>query len=197
MTVLGSAAQPRGLPSPAVASTGSVLILTGPPGSGKSTVASVVADRLGPSVAFESDWFWHILRTGFIEPWRPGSDRQNRTVLEAMAAAVVTLADGGYHVVLDGIIGPWYLDLFLEAFGPAGTDAHYTVLRPSLEVTLARATTRSAPALVDEQPVRLLWEQFADLGPYEHHALDNGALGLDDTVAEVLARYHSGRDRLS
>jgi predicted kinase len=184
-------------PNPSTPSTlGSVLIVTGPPGSGKTTVASVVADHFDPSVDFESDWFWRILRRGAIEPWLPESHRQNRTVLRSMAAAAVTLAQGGYHVVLNGIIGPWQLDLFLEAFTAAGTEAHYTVLRPSLEITLERATSRSAPDLVDEVPIRSLWEQFSQLGPYERHALDNSALDVDATVTEVLDRYRSGRDRL-
>jgi predicted kinase len=177
--------------------TGAVLILTGPPGSGKTTVGRAVTDELDPSVDFESDWFWHTLRRGYVEPWRPESHDQNRTVLTAMAAAATTLAHGGYHVVCNGIIGPWQLDLFVGAAAESGTTLHYTVLRPSLEATLARASTRSAPGLVDEGPIRSLWEQFAHLGRYEHHALDNSDLGVAATVARVLERYRSGQDVLS
>lgn len=175
---------------------GDLLILTGPPGSGKTTIGRLVVEQLDPSVDFESDWFWHILRRGYVEPWSVEAHDQNRTVIQAMAASATTLASGGYHVVVNGIIGPWQLDLFLDACTWAGVEVHYTVLRPSLEVTLARATARWAPQLVDEGPIRQMWEQFADLAQYEPHVVDNTALDVHQTLVAVLERYRSGSDRL-
>ncbi len=59
---------------------GGVVVISGPPGAGKSTVAKLVATRQGsPSVCLESDWFWTTITNGFISPWEPASDRQNRT----------------------------------------------------------------------------------------------------------------------
>lgn len=167
-------------------------MLAGPPGSGKTTVGRAVADRLDPSVDFETDWYWSILRRGFVEPWRPESEPQNRTVLAAIAASATTLGAGGYHVVLNGILGPWPLDLFTEALAGSGLACHYLVLRPSLEACVARATGRPAPALVDEGPVRQLWAQFGDLGRYESHVIDTTVRSVDETVAVTLERYRAG-----
>ena len=49
----------------------SLLILSGPPGAGKSTVAPLVAADADPSVRLESDWFWTTFVNGFVEPWLP------------------------------------------------------------------------------------------------------------------------------
>ena len=46
----------------------------------------------------------------------------------AAAAAAGRLAAGGYTVVYDGVIGPWFLETFAEASGLASL--HYLILLP-------------------------------------------------------------------
>ena len=73
-----------------------VLLVTGPPGSGKSTVAPLVAAHFDLAVCMEADWFWTTIVRGHVDPWLPEADEQNRTVLRTAAAAAAELADGGY-----------------------------------------------------------------------------------------------------
>ena len=180
-----------------------VLLVTGPPGSGKSTVAWLVADRFEQAVCLESDWFWTTIVRGHVLPWLAEADVQNRTVLRACAAAAAVMAVGGYTVVVDGIVVPGHIALFADELGRVGADTHYVVLRPSLEVALERAMSRvddervpGHPALVAEEPIRHIWQQFSALGPYERHVVDTSALGPDDTAALVWTRFVQGTDRL-
>ncbi len=189
-------------PSP---SRGSVLVVTGPPGGGKSTVAPLVADRLGGLVAcVEADWFWTTVRSGFIDPWRPESDRQNRTILRAVTSAAAALAAGGYDVIVDGVIGPWHLPIVSQLLQAQAIDLDYVVLRPDLATCLSRAAARSAdpprvpghPPLAASGPITHMWKQFSDLGPYEAHVVDTTALDPTATVDRIITRKAAGTLRL-
>ena len=85
--------------------TGELIIVTGPPGAGKSTVAAQLADRRSPSVLVAGDAFFGFLRQGAIDPWLPASHDQNETVTAAAAAATGRFARVCW-TVYDGVIGP-------------------------------------------------------------------------------------------
>ena len=50
---------------------GELIIVTGPPGAGKSTVSVMVADSFDSSVLIPADWFFSRWRRGAIDPWLP------------------------------------------------------------------------------------------------------------------------------
>lgn len=172
-----------------------LLVLTGPPGAGKSTVARLVADRLPLSVHLVADTFWHHLRSGYVRPWLAEARHQNEVTMESVAAAAREFAIGGYDVVVDGVIGPWLLEPFLRRAG-AEVDLTYVVLRPDEKTTVARAVARGAPELVDEGPVRHMYAQFSGLGRYERYVIDTTGMSVPESVERVLAALGAGTHRL-
>ena len=148
-----------------------MLLLTGSPGSGKTTVAALVATDAGPpTVHLTTDEFYRAIRTGFIPPWLPGAARQNEVVVDTIVAAVTSYARGRYDVVVDGIIGPWFLAPFREAAAAEQWTLSYVVLRPDLDATVGRALHRADGELKDVDAITGLYTEFADLGPLEPHA---------------------------
>jgi hypothetical protein len=151
-----------------------VILLTGPPGSGKSTSARALAATYPRAVHLHTDDFWHAIVSGAIPPYLPESDAQNHTVMEVIRRAAWGYAQGGYVTIVDGIVGPWMLSHFRSpGLAEAAPRLHYIVLRPNRDETLRRAQGRTAPnALVDAEPIVALWRQFAELGAFEAHAID-------------------------
>jgi hypothetical protein len=178
-----------------------VLLLTGSPGCGKTTVAPLVADRHEPSVCLDLDWFFAKVRRGFIEPWRGEAHAQNRVILSAAAEAVATFAEGAYFTVAEGILYPFMLDLFAEACAPHGISLNYAVLRAPIGVVQLRVQgRRSEPehsgALADASVVDDLWAQFESHGVEERHRVDSGERTPAAIAAEIDSRLGAGEFRL-
>jgi predicted ATPase len=178
--------------------TGTILILTGPPGAGKSTIARLLADTsTRPTVHLHTDDFYVAIRKGYISPWLREARQQNIVVVGVIVDAALAYARGGYDVIIDGIVGPWFLDPFREA-AQKGTAFDYVVLRPSEAETVRRGTARTfEKALRDEAVIAQMWKAFSDLGPLEAHALDSTAANADVTAGEIRTGMARGRFRLS
>ncbi|HSK34539.1 MAG TPA: AAA family ATPase [Propionicimonas sp.] len=175
---------------------GEVIIITGPPAAGKTTVAALVASGASvPTVHLVTDLFYRSIRTGFVLPFLPESQRQNEVVIDAIVGTAATFALGGYDVVVDGIVGPWFLPPFRTLLA-RGLKVTYIVLRPDLDTTLARARERVGDELKDPAAITGLHGAFETLGDLEHHALDTGHLDARQTSVEVRRAVASGAYRL-
>lgn len=166
---------------------GRIVIITGPPGTGKTTAAAIAAGESGmeKSVHMHTDDFYHSLSKGAIAPHLPESHRQNQVVMEAIVQAAKCYARGGYDTIVDGIVGPWFLDPWVDA-AKEGVEIHYIILRATQAETMRRAQAR---AKLDEKTNRELvgtmWEQFCSLGEYEPFVMDTTEDSGKETAAKI------------
>jgi predicted kinase len=169
-----------------------VLILTGAPGSGKTTVARLLAAKWQRAVHIESDQFFHFIQAGYIEPWRPESHEQNTIVMQIVAEAASHYASAGYFTIIDGIVSPrWFLQPLRNSLRATGNSVAYAVLRAPLPTCLTRAASRGSGRLSDAAVVERLWHDFTELGPLEPHVIDSGPQAADAVVAALAERLPS------
>ena len=167
-----------------------LLVVTGPPGSGKSTVSAVVVDAFEHAVLVPGDVFFSFWRRGGLPPWLPDAHAQNTVATTAAAAAAGSFAGGGWTVVYDGVVGPWFLPLFAAAAGPA--DLHYAVLLPSEERCVAGVRNREGHGFTDETATRSMHREFASSPLDARHLLVDPPERPVETAAIVLDRLRAG-----
>jgi cytidylate kinase len=162
-----------------------LVLVTGPPGAGKSSVSEVLAGMFDPSALVAGDEFFRFLKVGSVAPWLAEAHGQNEAVTEAAAAAAGRLCAHCW-VVYDGVVGPWLLPAFV---GSTGLDhLHYVVLLPPAEICLHRVRTRVGHGFDDLDAARHMYAQFAGAELDGRHVLGEERAG----PAELAALIHEG-----
>ena len=170
---------------------GELIVVTGPPGAGKSTVARAVSAGFNPGVLVTGDSFFGFLDQGTIAPWLAGSEAQNDVVTEAAALAAGRFARADYTVVYDGMIGPWYLHRFRAAADVPSL--HYVVLLPDEATCLQRVASRTGHGFTDLAATRTMHAQFLAAEIDERHVLAPPPHDPAQTAALIRHRLAEGR----
>jgi len=171
-----------------------VVIVSGPSGAGKSAACEALCQRYDRTVHLRTDlFFFEAIRMGFVKPWDPQSDRQNRMVARAVARAATAYAEDLFAVFVDGVIGPHLLPIYVDELQRARVPVHFVVLLPEVAATLQRVRTRAGQDRMPEDAHRDLHQQFVRYGPFAGCTVDNTGLTAEQTADRIMDLCGSGQ----
>lgn len=149
---------------------GSVAIISGCPASGKSTLARQLAATSDKYLHLQTDLFFNSMR-GLIDPSLPEARHQNENIVRQYCGVANGFREDGYHVLVDGVVGPWMLSIVTGAL----RTFRYAILHPNLTTALSRGASRREKHVSPESISKMHSEFTGCLPEYEAYYFEDSS----------------------
>lgn len=164
-----------------------VIIITGTPGAGKSSVAEALSLRLERSAHIQVDFFRKMIRSGYASPhhWNDEVTRQYALARKNAAATTLNIAQAGFTVIIDDIVHQEWVQDWIDNLN--GLSPRFVLLQPTLAKAKERNITREIWT-VEESIIESLHSSFAQNNTPQSGwiVVDNTYQTIEETVDEIM-----------
>ncbi len=166
-----------------------VLLLTGPAGAGKTTVARAWASKQqSPTAHISLDAVRDFVKSGFANPsdgWNTATEQQLILARQGCATLALNYVNAGFHCIIDDAIFPEWESVSYNAWDRLllAVPHYLIVLLPKFEVLVERNQLRTGHHLLSDA---MLYTIYAMMLPWHDQkifpVIDNSELSIEETV---------------
>ncbi len=162
-----------------------ICLITGPAGSGKSSVTKALAKKLERSAVIEVDKLRAMVIGGYVRPWPHNEEVDLQLSLSAKNACDIAtnFVEKGFNVFIDDVVGRKLLEQYSNFF--KGKNFQAFLLMPSLESLLNRFDDRGNDKELRERTVELHKRFSEKKDNLNWQIIDSTNQTLEETVEEI------------
>ncbi len=167
-----------------------VCLITGPVGSGKSSVSKALAKKFERSAVIEVDILRAMVVSGHVRPYPYNEEVELQLFLGAKNACILTtnFLEKGFSVFIDGIVGRKLLKQYSEYFKDKNFKAF--ILLPSIESLLQRFDDRGDDKELRERTKELYKLFIEKKDSLNCEIIDSSNQNLEETVEEIISHLN-------
>lgn len=162
-----------------------ICLITGPSGSGKSSVSKALAEKFERSAVIEVDTLREMIKSGHVRPYPYNEEVELQLSLCAKNACDMAnnLLEKGFSVFIDGIVGRKLLEQYSDFFKDKNFKAF--LLMPSVGALLKRFDNRGDDKELRERTVELHKKFSEKKDKLNLYTIDSSDQTLEETVDEI------------
>ena len=162
-----------------------VIIITGPPGSGKSTISEKLAESFDKGVVINVDKIRHMIKGGYTNPWENNVSSQKQKMLAIKNACDLAnnFSKSGFCVFIDDVITKKESLNLYEKF--LGSKIDLFLLLPSKKILIERDSKRKKDEIMGKRAIELYEKFYLVKGQFDWNVIDNSSLNIEATVKEI------------
>ena len=174
-----------------------IILLSGPPGARKSSVAHALCERFDRMLLVEVDDLRHMVRAGYRHPWIADHQAFEQLELGSRNAAAIALQSIAmrYAVVVTDVITAQATEWYRDALAHSPARVELVTLLPIIEETLRRDAARADSPSERSHDLHQQLTRESDAGRLPGAVLDTTAdpdpRATADRVQDAISRGHA------